>query len=186
MLVKTTLAAGAALLTTLVSAHGNVTFPPARLPGAATIAACGQEAVNALLADATAPIENIPAVGCDRFLCKGVQFEDNLNGVQIFAAGEIVNFQVILPIPHEGPANVSVVDTATNLVIGRPLISFGTYADERLAVLPRNNTDFNVTIPDTIGEQCAEAGACVLQWFWFGTGAKQSYESCIDFVIVPS
>lgn len=30
---------------------------------------------------------------------------------------------------------------------------------------------------------CRVAGECVLQWFWFGTGARQTYESCVDFVV---
>lgn len=94
-----------------------------------------------------------------------------------------MDFQAILPIPHEGPANVSIVDTATNTVIGDPLIEFESYADESLAVLPANNTAFSVTIPELAAGQCAVAGDCVLQWFWFGTAAQQTYESCVDFVV---
>lgn len=26
----------------------------------------------------------------------------------------------------------------------------------------------------------------VLQWWWYGTGAKQTYESCVDFQVVKS
>lgn len=26
----------------------------------------------------------------------------------------------------------------------------------------------------------------VLQWFWFGTSADQTYESCVDMVVVDS
>jgi len=57
--------------------------------------------------------------------------------------------------------NVSVIDTATNQAIGDPLIVFDSYADESLAQLPANNTNFNVTIPTTLGDQCGVAGACV-------------------------
>lgn len=92
-----------------------------------------------------------------------------------------------LPIPHEGPMNVSIVSTATNSILaaGENLILFDSYADERLAVLPANNTAFSVTIPaDLAANECTVAGDCVLQWFWFGTGAKQTYESCVDFVVV--
>ena len=42
--------------------------------------------------------------------------------------------------------------------------------------------DFSVTIPD-VTEQCSEAGACAIQWWWYGTKNDQTYESCIDFVI---
>lgn len=93
----------------------------------------------------------------------------------------------ILPIPHAGPMNVSIVKTATNTVLGAPLLSFDVYADETLAQLPANNTAFSVTMPAGLGASgsgdCAVAGDCVLQWFWFGTNAKQTYESCVDFVM---
>lgn len=81
---------------------------------------------------------------------------------------------------------MSVVNTATNQIIGLPLLVFDSYADENLAVLPANNTAFSVTLPKSSAElsaTCAVAGKCVLQWFWFGDAAKQTYESCVDFVI---
>lgn len=174
---------GVAAFAASVSAHGNITSPPARLPGAAMAAACGQDAVDAVLADGTGPIENIPAVGCDKFLCKGAQFEDNEANVQTFQAGDVVQFEAQLPIPHEGPANVSIIDTKTNTAVGLPLLEFDSYADENLAQLPANNTQFSVTIPEDIGTQCSVAGDCVLQWFWFGTNAQQTYENCVDFVV---
>lgn len=122
----------------------------------------------------------------------------------------------ILPIPHAGPMNVSIVKTATNTVLAGPLISFDVYADEALPELPANNTQFSITIPASLGSaaagakhrrvaaaaaadtngttlataaaaaegDCTQAGDCVLQWFWFGTNAKQTYESCVDFVMV--
>jgi hypothetical protein len=117
------------------------------------------------------------------FLCRGATFADNVNRVQQFTVGQVVDFEAILPIPHEGPCNVSVVDTATNTVIGDPLIEFASYADETLARLPANNTAFSVTIPSLAAGQCTVEGECVLQWFWFGTGAQQTYESCVDFVL---
>lgn len=66
-----------------------------------------------------------------------------------------------IPIPHEGPMNVSVIDMKTNTAIGAPLIAFDSYADESLAALPANNTNFNVTIPTTLGSACTVAGDCV-------------------------
>ena len=135
----------------------------------------------------TFEIENIPSSGaanCNIFLCKGAQFADNQANVQTFAAGEVVDFEAQLPIPHEGPANVSVIELATNTVIGLPLIEFDSYADERLASLPPNNTAFSVTIPDDLDGACQVAGECALQWFWFGTSAQQTYENCVDFIVV--
>ncbi|KAF2473619.1 uncharacterized protein BDR25DRAFT_386431 [Lindgomyces ingoldianus] len=176
-----------AIFTATVLAHGNVTSPPSRQPGAAMQKVCGAPAVAAILADGTGPLENIPSNGaanCNIFMCKGAQFADNQANVQQFTAGEIVNFEVQLPIPHEGPANVSIIDTATNTVVGPPLIEFDSYADENLAVLPLNNTAFSVTMPANLGAKCAVAGECVMQWFWFGTAAVQTYENCVDFVMV--
>lgn len=117
-------------------------------------------------------------------LCRGATFEDNKAQVQTFKAGQVVNMRAALPIPHEGPMNVSIVDTKTNKVIGQPLIVFDSYADEKLAQLPANNTNFDITMPSNLpAGTCAQAGQCVVQWFWFGTSAKQTYESCVDFVM---
>ncbi len=85
--------------------------------------------------------------------------------------------------------NVSIVSTATNSILaaGANLIVFDSYADESLKVLPANNTAFSITIPSNLANnECTVAGDCVLQWFWFGTAAKQTYESCVDFVIVSA
>jgi hypothetical protein len=183
----TTTLFGLAALTASVAAHGNVTSPPARQPGPAMAAACGQDAVAAIEADGTGPLENIPSNGdanCNIFLCKGAQFADNRNKVQNFTAGQVINFKADIPIPHEGPANVSIIDTKTNTAIGEPLITFASYADEKLAKLPANNTNFNVTMPADLGTSCQVAGECVMQWFWFGTSAQQTYENCVDFVMV--
>ncbi|KAF9739688.1 hypothetical protein PMIN02_012377 [Paraphaeosphaeria minitans] len=167
-------------------AHGNIVSPPVRQAGAVTQQVCGAQAVSALTSDITGPLENVASNGspdCNIFLCKGIQFEDNQNNVQEFATGEQVDFAAEIPIPHEGPCNVSVVDLATNTLVGQPLISFASYADEALAQLPLNNTQFSVTMPTDLGTQCQQPGECALQWFWFGTNAQQTYEDCVDFVV---
>lgn len=184
---------GLAGLATTAFGHGNITSPPARIVGAAMTAACGASVSAQVLADPASHIEGLPealaaagnvkAATCNPFLCKGLQFADNVANVQVFTPGQVVNMRASIAIPHEGPMNVSVIDTATNIAIGVPLITFVSYADESLAVLPANNTNFNVTIPTDLGASCATAGACVLQWFWFGTAADQTYESCVDFTI---
>lgn len=67
-----------------------------------------------------------------------------------------------------------------------PLISFKTYADENLPVLPANNTDFSFKMTTALGDgECSQPGQCTMQWFWVGTLAQQTYESCVDFVMVP-
>jgi hypothetical protein len=114
------------------------------------------------------------------------QFEDNKANVQTFTPGQTVRMTAILPIPHEGPMNVSIVDTKTNTLMGPPLIEFASYADENLAQLPANNTDFSVKVPAMPAGACTQPGQCTMQWFWFGTQAQQTYESCVDFVMAPA
>ena len=43
--------------------------------------------------------------------------------------------------------------------------------------------DFNVTIPEGLESTCGEAGKCVLQWYWYAVGNRQTYESCLDFFV---
>ncbi|KAK1467987.1 hypothetical protein CCUS01_06945 [Colletotrichum cuscutae] len=184
--MRASITVATALLAALVSAHGNIVSPPARGVGAAMAAACGQANVKAVTADPTIPLEDFtnPPATCQLDLCRGAKFEDNKANVQTFKAGQVVNMKAEIPIPHEGPMNVSIVDTATNKVIGQPLIVFDSYADENLAALPKNNTDFDITMPSNLpAGTCAQAGQCVVQWFWVGTAAKQTYESCVDFVM---
>ncbi|SPO00132.1 uncharacterized protein DNG_02983 [Cephalotrichum gorgonifer] len=181
-----------AALAALASAHGLVEAPVARSPGAATAAACGQNMVKFYTDDPTSYPEALfrgagwdqgynPEL-CNHYLCKGFQFEDNAENVQTYAAGDVVDFEVFIRIPHVGYANVSVVDLASNSVIGDALKVWESgYADgAKFPNLPADQTAFSVTIPE-LGEQCAEPGACALQWYWFGQG--QTYESCVDFVV---
>jgi hypothetical protein len=42
---------------------------------------------------------------------------------------------------------------------------------------------FSVTIPEDL-EGCTEAGACAIQWYWYAYSNDQTYESCVDFVVV--
>lgn len=158
-------------LATTAFSHGIITSPPVRAVGSAMIAACGASVAALITADNTSHVEGQPeaaakeanfnATACNVFLCKGLQFADNVDNVQTFQPGQVVNMLASIPIPHEGPMNVSVVNTKTNTAIGAPLISFASYADESLAELPTNNTNFNVTIPTTLGSTCATAGTCV-------------------------
>ncbi|WYZ35040.1 hypothetical protein EsH8_I_001316 [Colletotrichum jinshuiense] len=184
--MRSSITAATALLAAMVSAHGNIVSPVARQPGAAMAAACGQDNVKAVMADPGLPLEdllNTPAA-CQLDLCRGAKFEDNKANVQTFKPGQVINMKAELPIPHEGPMNVSIVDTTKNQVIGQPLIVFDSYADEKLAQLPANNTNFDVTMPSNLpAGSCTQAGQCVMQWFWFGTNAQQTYESCVDFVV---
>ncbi|RYP76293.1 hypothetical protein DL770_007254 [Monosporascus sp. CRB-9-2] len=193
------------LLPGLAIGHGLISSPPSRSPGAATARACGQRIADEIRGDPTSHVEGLPELGasdpdydaaaCRLWLCKGLQFEpdDAATNVQTYRPGQEVDVKVRLTIPHAGRANVSVVDTTADAVIGdggAPLISWPSgYADERQfysGQTPRNQTDFTITIPEDLGGRCAEPGACVIQWWWYGEGAKQTYESCIDFTVAET
>ncbi|KAI0127850.1 hypothetical protein BJ170DRAFT_702109 [Xylariales sp. AK1849] len=187
-------------LAATVSAHGYLSSPPARQYGDAAIAACGPSVVASIKADNTSHVEGLPELAaqdsqynatlCNLWLCRGLQYADNAVNVQKYAPGQVVNIKIKLTIPHTGNANVSVVDTKTNVIVGEPLKSWPSgYAAEQAFYsnsTPTDQVDFNVTIPTDLGATCAQDGACVLQWWWYGTGAKQTYESCVDFTVAAS
>lgn len=164
-------ALGLAALATQVSAHGLVTKPDARTPGEATAAACGQIMAKFYQADNTSYPEalmraNPNGIGddydpakCNLYLCRGYQFADNKDHVQSYKTGDVVDMEVFIRIPHKGYANVSIVDTTSNTVIGEPLLSWpDNYAATNNP--PKDQTQFSVTIPD-LGDKCTEAGVCV-------------------------
>ncbi|KAK2734862.1 hypothetical protein FQN55_002507 [Onygenales sp. PD_40] len=178
-------------LTPLISAHGLLSSPAIRTPDAATAAVCGQTMVDFYLADNTSYPEALIREGglddpdydaelCNLWLCKGFQFGDNEANVAEYMPGDEVAIEVFIRIPHLGFANVSVVDTSTNSVLGAPLVEWKDgYADPAVFPnLPEDQVKFSVTVPELDGV-CAEAGKCVIQWYWLG--AEQTYESCIDF-----
>lgn len=113
----------AGLASTVIS-HGLITFPPSRIPGPAMEAACGASVTALVVADNTSHVEDMPeaaaltpnfnATACPLFLCKGQQFADNLANVQTFQPGQVVNMLASIPIPHEGPMNVSIIDSESH------------------------------------------------------------------------
>ncbi|KAF5538783.1 hypothetical protein FNAPI_10976 [Fusarium napiforme] len=181
----------AALLTLLplVAAHGFVKSPTPRKPGNAYKAACGDQPFYQQSSDINGNVQGIKQVvgsnfnakECNLWLCKGFQFDDNKDNVQSYKLGEKIDFDVNIAAPHTGYANVSVVKTSTDKMIGEPLIEFENYAAN--AGLNPNNTAFSVTLPESLGGECTKAGDCVLQWFWDAPDINQTYESCVDFVV---
>lgn len=125
--------------------------------------------------------QDFNAAECNLSLCKGLQFADNQANVQQFTAGQVVPITAQIKAPHTGIANVSVVNTQTNTVIGEPMIEWAVYASNS-APIPANNTQFSVTMPD-VGTQCGTAGNCVVQWWWDSRSADQTYMSCVDFTM---
>ncbi|OBT52995.1 hypothetical protein VE04_06493 [Pseudogymnoascus sp. 24MN13] len=185
-------------IATTVSSHGVITSPTPRIAGAVSHAACGTAITLLHKQDVTDHVEGMPQVAavdstyhadeCNLWLCKGLQLDEEASGpVQTYSPGQVVPIEVYLRILHAGTANVSIVDTASNTVVGSELLYWDSYADEKLPSVPVNNTLFSVTIPSDIEEgKCTTAGECVIQWWWYGVGARQTYESCVDFVLAPT
>lgn len=171
-----------------VMGHGLVTSPPIRQPGDAFKANCGEQMYYNVESDAAGNIQQLnqlkaasfSASSCNLNLCKGLQFADvNTANIQSWTAGQVVPIKVDIRAPHTGTANVSIIDTASNTMIGSPLKVFSVYASTS-SPITADQTSFNVTIPD-LGSQCTTAGACVLQWWWDARSIDQTYESCVDF-----
>ncbi|KAL2069914.1 hypothetical protein VTL71DRAFT_14593 [Oculimacula yallundae] len=182
---------GASLLAT-VSAHGFLTAPAPRVAGDAMKAACGQQVFSNQKSDNGGNIQgelqvaksqkDYDATKCNVWLCKGFQFADNAANIQSFTPGQVVPFKFDIRAPHAGVANVSIVDTATNSVIGSPLISFADFANNARPKAD-DQLSFSVTIPSDLGSKCSVAGACVIQHYWDARSIDQTYESCVDFTV---
>ncbi|CAI6087063.1 hypothetical protein V2G26_009245 [Clonostachys chloroleuca] len=181
----TTLAA----LLPLVAAHGFIKSPTPRKPGNAFKAACGEQPYYQQSSDINGNVQGILQVvgssldsaNCNLWLCKGFQFEDNSASVQSYALGQTIPFEITIAAPHTGIANVSVVKTSSNTIIGQPLIEFDNYASN--SGIPANNTAFSVTLPSDLSGECTTAGDCVLQWYWDAHNIDQTYEACVDFTV---
>ncbi|KAH7366634.1 hypothetical protein BKA66DRAFT_498884 [Pyrenochaeta sp. MPI-SDFR-AT-0127] len=186
-----------AILPTTILGHGLITIPPSRPYGPALIANCGAKVEQNIRADNTSYVEGLPALAakdsdynpalCNLWLCKGLQFADNPTAnLQSWTSGQVVPIKVWLRIPHEGSANVSIVDTKSDKIIGSMLKVWAKgYAPGRKETdAPLDQREFSITVPEGLEDKCAVAGDCVLQWWWFGTSVKQTYESCVDFKIV--
>ncbi|THV00759.1 hypothetical protein K435DRAFT_434217 [Dendrothele bispora CBS 962.96] len=176
-----------ALLVGSALGHGMVSSPTPRALGPAAQEACGTAVYNVLksgtsIENAVKKIDSAyDATACHLFFCRGTQFEDNLSNTRVYKTGTVVPFTVDMEAHHTGYANVSVVDLAAQVPIAR-LFTWPVYANDSLgpANWPKNETSFSVTIPD-LGTKCEEAGACAIQWWWYGTKVDQTYESCVDF-----
>ncbi|KAF2114002.1 hypothetical protein BDV96DRAFT_106420 [Lophiotrema nucula] len=179
-----------------VLGHGLIQTPPSRPVGDAIVANCGNGVTTQIKQDNTSHVEGLPeaaakdknynAAKCNLWLCKGLQFTDNPTAnIQTWKAGDVIPIKVWVRIPHEGSANVSIVDTKTNTLVGTALKAWakGYAPGKSESDVPADQKQFSVTIPTGLETKCANAGDCVLQWWWYGTGAKQTYESCVDFKI---
>jgi hypothetical protein len=167
--------AAAALLALVPSvlSHGLIMSPPARPYGPALLANCGPRVEQDIRLDNTSHVESRPEVAaldpkynaakCNLWLCTGLQFADNANQTQTWYAGQVVPMKVWIRIPHEGSANVSIVDTKSNKVIGEMLKvwSSGYAPGKKESDVPLDQKEFSVTVPKGLEKKCAVAGACV-------------------------
>lgn len=184
--------AAAAGLVTSVAGHGAITSPTPRSAGTAMKAACGEQVFNNQASDSFGNIQGELQVAstqtdyveadCNIWQCKGFKFADNSANVQSWTAGQVVPFKFDVRAPHTGTANVSIINTATNSIIGDMLIYYDNFGDNSKTI-PANETSFSLTIPSGLETTCATAGACVVQHFWDARSIDQTYESCVDFTI---
>ncbi|KAH6842404.1 hypothetical protein B0I37DRAFT_314286 [Chaetomium sp. MPI-CAGE-AT-0009] len=168
--------------------HAVVETPTPRKPGKLSEELCGAAVSQILNRDLAGPIEVAVKsadadYNCNAYLCRGYQYEDNEANLHTFRAGDVVDFHVDLIAGHRpGYANVSVIDPASNVVIGSPLKIWEAWPVNNPGP-DRDDVNFSVTIPESLASTCTEGGKCVIQWYWHATGNSQTYESCVDFVI---
>lgn len=172
----------------MVAAHGMIKTPTPRSAGTSMSSKCGSQIYNMMSSDSYGNIQGeTQLIGsdftdeCDLWLCKGMQYDDNTANVQSYAVGDSVAITYDIRAPHTGTANVSIVDTSSNTVIGDTLAYWSVFASNSQASAA-NETSFSITIPD-LGGKCTTGGECVIQHYWDSESAGQTYESCIDFTV---
>ncbi|KAH7394871.1 hypothetical protein DE146DRAFT_658571 [Phaeosphaeria sp. MPI-PUGE-AT-0046c] len=185
---SSTAAIAIAGFTSSVAAHGFISSPTPRQPGQGLKAACGDQVFNQQSSDkygnVQGALQNFQGShpDCRMWQCKGVPFED-AGEVFSYTAGQKIPMTVEIRAPHDGVANVSIVKTSSDTVIGQPLISWDKYALTSTPISAHPEwTSFDITMPD-VSADCAKAGDCVIQWFWDAPSIDQTYESCIDFTM---
>ncbi|KAJ4990918.1 chitin binding protein [Stagonosporopsis vannaccii] len=171
-----------------VAAHGFISSPTPRMPGEGLKAACGDQVYNQQSSDhygnVQGALQNLQGEhpDCRMWQCKGVPFED-AGEIFEYTAGQVIPMKVEIRAPHDGVANVSIVNIKTDKVVGSPLISWDEYALTSSPISAHPDwTDFEITMPD-VSSECANKGDCVIQWYWDAPSIDQTYESCIDFTM---
>ena len=181
-----TVAAAIAGFASSVAAHGFISEPAPRMPGDGLKAACGDQVYNTQSSDhygnVQGALQNLQGdhPDCRMWQCKGVPFAD-AGEIFDYSAGQVIPMKVEIRAPHDGVANVSIVNIKTDKVIGEPLKSWDSYALTSSPISEHPDwTSFDITMPD-VSSECANAGDCVIQWYWDAASIDQTYESCIDF-----
>ncbi|KAJ4403228.1 hypothetical protein N0V91_006631 [Didymella pomorum] len=171
-----------------VAAHGFISSPAPRMPGDGLKAACGDQVYNQQSSDhygnVQGALQNLQGShpDCRMWQCKGVPFSDATDIFE-YTAGQVIPMKVEIRAPHDGVANVSIVNIKTDKVIGEPLKSWDSYALTSSPISAHPEwTSFDITMPD-VSAECANKGDCVIQWYWDAASIDQTYESCIDFTM---
>ncbi|RMY56046.1 hypothetical protein D0865_03851 [Hortaea werneckii] len=189
-----TLAAAGGMIAS-ANAHGFITSPQARMPGDAMQSACGMQVYYNQMGDNYGNVQgelqvassqdDYKADPCNIWMCKGFKFDDNKDNVQSYTPGQNVDFTVDIRAPHTGYANVSIVKTSSNTMISDMLKKWDVYASTSTPV-PDTDKEFSITMPTDLGDECATAGDCVIQWYWNAPDIDQTYEACVDFTMSGS
>ncbi|KAI7486189.1 hypothetical protein D0860_02171 [Hortaea werneckii] len=189
-----TLAAAGGMIAS-ANAHGFITSPQARMPGDAMQSACGMQVYYNQMGDNYGNVQGELQVAssqddykedpCNIWMCKGFKYEDNKDNVQSYTPGQNVDFTVDIRAPHTGYANVSIVKTSSNTMISDMLKKWDVYASTSTPV-PDTDKEFSITMPSDLGDECATAGDCVIQWYWNAPDIDQTYEACVDFTMSGS
>jgi len=169
-----------------VAAHGTITSPTPRMAGEGLKAACGDQVFNQQSSDGygnvQGALQNLQGShpDCRIWQCKGIPFED-AGEVFSYTAGQKIPMTIEIRAPHDGVANVSIVKISSDTIVGSPLIEFDKYAltSSPISAHPEWSS-FDITMPD-VSTECANAGDCVIQWWWDARSVDQTYEACIDF-----
>lgn len=171
-----------------VAAHGYISSPKPRMPGNGLKEACGEQVYNNQFSDhfgnVQAALQNMQGSqpNCRMWQCKGIPFSDSAE-VFSYTAGQVIPMKVEIRAPHDGHANVSIVKTSSDTVIGSPLISWDEYGLTSVPLSSRPEwLSFDITMPD-VSSECTTPGECVIQWFWDAPTINQTYEACIDFTM---
>jgi len=96
-----------------ITAHGIITKPYPRTVGNASLAACGSAITDIITADNTSHVEGLPEAGasdpgynateCNLWLCKGLQFDDDIDRNIEYLYTETVDISVFIRIPQYVP-----------------------------------------------------------------------------------
>lgn len=92
-----------------------------------------------------------------------MKYVDNTANVHHYTPGQTVPMNFAIRAPHDGYANVSIINLRGNgHVIAPNLKKWSKYALTSTPV-PASEQQFSIKMPSTLGSQCSKPGACAIQ-----------------------